>query len=403
MPSPYDNVYQTPPIVNPAAGNRWVPPSTGASSTAQDEYYRRMIENMPSRRSEALGDMGSVLSSFGSDQRSNRVVQGNFQGDYDRMMLEREAARNRTGIDAAADRRDAEGSAIQRMMLGDYLKQGGLGGGSLAHITPVSAEQRAAGGQLSADMIKRMADIGQQPGSFTPDYSFQPMDPSQYAKPGRMENISRYGGAVLGGLGALDSLTGGRSGDYLGGLLGKIPGLSRFFGAGGSAGASGLSASEAATAAAYGGNSAGAAAGSRLAGMLGRFGGGGAGAALGTYGLLRNRGMGTNIMNGATAGAGYGTMIAPGIGTLIGGGIGAGVGALRGQFGVSEKEKAARGEVAGAIEQIVAGATPQQRAEASQAGWSNPQQALANIVLRDKLGAQEGEAAMQGLFSASRG
>ena len=113
--------------------------------------------------------------------------------------------------------------------------------------------------------------------------------------------------------------------------------------------------------------------------------------------------MGTNIMNGATAGAGYGTMIAPGIGTLIGGGIGAGVGALRGQFGVSEKEKAARGEVAGAIEQIVAGATPQQRAEAASAGWSNPQQALANIVLRDKLGAQEGEAAMQGLFSASRG
>ena len=113
--------------------------------------------------------------------------------------------------------------------------------------------------------------------------------------------------------------------------------------------------------------------------------------------------MGTNIMNGATAGAGYGTMIAPGIGTLIGGGIGAGVGALRGQFGVSEKEKAARGEVARAIEQIVAGATPQQRAEAASAGWSNPQQALANIVLRDKLGATEGEAAMQGLFAASRG
>ncbi len=57
-----------------------------------------------------------------------------------------------------------------------------------------------------------------------------------------------------------------------------------------------------------------------------------AGALVGGIGLLKNRGLGTNLMNGVTAGASIGTLILPGIGTAIGAGVGALVGLFRGAF-----------------------------------------------------------------------
>ena len=127
-----------------------------------------------------------------------------------------------------------------------------------------------------------------------------------------------------------------------------------------------------------------------------------AGIAAGGYGLLKNRGTGSNILNGTQAGAGIGMLA----GGPIGAGIGAGIGALagwgRGAFGVSEAEKANRSEVDQAFNAITVGATPEQQAEAQQAGWGNPQQALASIVMRDKLGPEQADALMQQLYAQSR-
>ena len=54
-------------------------------------------------------------------------------------------------------------------------------------------------------------------------------------------------------------------------------------------------------------------------------------------------------------------------------------------FGVTEQEKQGRETAGQGRQALTAGATPQQQQEAQAAGYANPQDALAQIVLRDRL------------------
>ena len=380
--------------------------------SALDAYYKRMVDLMPSNRQSALGDLSSVLGGYSSGEKANRVTQGDFQTKYDQMMLNSQNQRNQLGqtsqsdydklkLLSAADKRDSNSDAMQKMQLGSYLQQGGLGGGKLSHLASVSDAERTAGGSLIEQMQGQLNAPAYEPTKFTPNDTFTPMDPSKYAKPGLMEKIGSYGGAITGGLGALDRLTGGKSGDYLAGLGGKIPGLSRFVGGSSAPGwmAGNIGAGGGVGPMPPGMTNAGGVMGNVLGKALPI-----AGIASGGYGLTKDRGLGGNMLNGAQAGAGIGTLMGGPIGTLIGGGIGAGVGALRGiGGGPSAAEKAARQTTDGAFQEIIAGATPEQRAEAAASGWAKPDQALASIVLRDQLGPEQGDQIMQQLFKASRG
>ena len=369
--------------------------NTAPPGSAIEQYYKRMVELMPSNRQSALGDAGSILGSFASDRRDNRVIGGNFQGEYDRSMLEREAARNRIGLDSqseydrlkllsAADKRDSTSDAMQKIQLGGWLQQGGNASAPGGAHRAVSDQERAGATGLIDQMHAQLSRPEFEPTKFEGNYDFNPTDPSKYAKPGVLENIGQYGGMALGGLSALDRLTGGRSGDYIGGLMGKIPGLGGVFG-GGSKALSGMYGMSAPNIASQGISSGGlTGAGSLSSNLLGKalpI----AGIAAGSYGLMKNRGTGTNVMNGAQTGAGIGMMA----GGPIGAGIGAGVGALagwgRGAFGVSEQEKQGRTAASESRQALTAGATPQQQQEAQAAGYANPQDALAQIVLRDRL------------------
>ena len=187
-------------------------------------------------------------------------------------------------------------------------------------------------------------------------------------------------------------ITGGKSGDAISSLLGRIPGLNKVLGSGGAGTGSGTSAAAGLGAAGAGStvtgllatrapslgvmqagagmpvtSGAGISAGGAMSNVLGK-GVPIAGAITGGYGLLKNRGTRTNIINGAQTGSSIGTMILPGIGTGIGAGIGALAGWARGWGAPNQKELAARDVGGSVISNIASGATPAQRAEAAQAG-----------------------------------
>ena len=326
--------------------------NTAPAGSAVEKYYERMMGLMPTGRQAGLADLGSVLGSFAGDQRTNRVVQGNFQGDFDRTMLEREAAKNQIGLEsqsnfdrmkllAGADKRDSVDHAMQNIQLGAHLQRGDRVTDAKTRgvsYTPSSDQEQAAARGLIDQMHGQLSRPEFEPTKFEGDFSYQPTDPSKYMKPGLMEKIGSYGGAITGGLGALDMLTGGRSGDYINKLMGRIPGVGGLFGKGGETvmNAAGIPVLKSTIGGGVPlppgvGN-----AGGLMSNLMGKA-LPVAGIAAGSYGLIKNRGLGTNMMNGAQVGAGIGSIV-PGLGTLVGAGIGAGVGGLRTLFGGGPKK-----------------------------------------------------------------
>lgn len=203
--------------------------------SAIEQYYQRMMQLMPTQRQSAMGDLGSILGGFAGDQRTNRVIQGNAQQSFDQMLMEREAARNRLGLDAqsefdrmklasAADKRDSTSDAMQKIQLGGWLQQGGNASAPGGAHRAVSDQERAAATGLIDQMHNQLNRPEYEPTKFEGKWDYQPMDPSKYAKPGLMEKIGSYGGLISGGLGAADALLGGKmlGGAKIGGWLGDI-------------------------------------------------------------------------------------------------------------------------------------------------------------------------------------
>jgi hypothetical protein len=379
-----------------------------------------------------MTDLASILGGFSSGEKANRVVEGNFQGNYDNMMVDRENAMNNMGLRAQADRNANETDALKKLQQTSYIAGGGSNYGPMSIMLggqqrqlpnfPGMAPMKPTGAEMSGarDLQGQMAARLQPGGSFQPEWNYTPRDVSEYAKPGLMEQIGSYGGAAVGGLGAIDKLTGGRVGKGIEGLLGSgfkklgglvglgggaaalpgagaapslsslipgaAPGAAMLGGAGGTSALSLAPGFEAGLNAQAGfGANAAAGAGSRIGSLVGKA-APIAGAAVGTYGLMKDRGVGNNLMNGITAGASIGSMV-PGLGTAVGAGIGAIVGGLRsiGKAGPSEQDLAGRRGVVAIQQQLASGANAQQQAEAQNAGWEKPQEALALIMLRDGL------------------
>lgn len=245
------------------------PAGPGQPGSSIEQYYQRMMELMPTRGQQTLGDVGSVLGSLASDQRTNRVVSGNFQQDYDRMLMDQEQARNNMGLQSQsdydrlmlaslADKRDSESDALKKLRMGSYLQQGGsdyqpmtgtpalnykninIPSMPIAQISGIapraaSAEERQAGGQMVTDMMSRLQQPAYQPTKFNPNYDYKPADPSKYSKPGIMEKIGSYGGTAAGLLGSIGSMAG------KGAAIGSIfPGIGTGIGAGLGAAAGGI-------------------------------------------------------------------------------------------------------------------------------------------------------------------
>ena len=363
---------------------------------------------MGDQRGQGWADLGSALGSFSSGKKSDRFMQGNFMQGHDQMMMGQEANRNILGqransdyetqmLDALKAGRGFESDDLRKLQQTAYIKGGGANVSpmsimlnnqsrqlpSFAGITPQpkTAEEMAGAGKLQESVMGRIGQPTHLPTEFKPSFTYQPSDPNEYAKPGMAENIGSYGGALAGGLGALAKFGDLSKIPGIGGMLSKIPGMGSATGAAGTTGAAG--------------------AGGAMSGLMGKalpI----AGAVTGGIGLMKDRGLGSNLMNGVTTGASIGSLV-PGIGTAVGAGIGGLVGGLRGLGGgPSEQEKAGRQAATQVRQQISSRATPQQIQEA-QASGQDPQQALAHIVLRDTLGGEQAASQiMSALFQAEK-
>lgn len=141
---------------------------------------------------DTYSDIGKVLESYGNDEANIRKDRGNWTQQYDRLRLEGEK-----------DRRLAETDALHKLAQTGYLKGGGnpykpatmLDGSVLPTFgfgpkAPSQAQLEAAN-TLEGQLLARV-----QPGA-----GFQPSPIDSYAKPGKAENIGRYGSYIGTGLG----------------------------------------------------------------------------------------------------------------------------------------------------------------------------------------------------------
>ncbi len=335
--------------------------SQGVSEGIESGIGRFLPRPIPNY-TQGLADLSSVLGGFSQGEKADRGMRGDWTQNYDQLMLQAQHARER-----------AETDALAKLANTNYIKSGGapykpasltLGGQpqSLPAFgfgpRALSAAQHVGADRLERQMLDRLQ----------PDGSYTPTNVDEYAKPGTMERIGSYGGAAIGGLGAINDLTGGKAMDWIGGLFGK-----------GGSGAAGSAAGAAGSAGSAAGGAAGAAGGGGIAGLMGQampY----VGIGTGALGLMKDRGWAGNMASGASTGAGIGTLVAPGVGTAIGAGIGALGGLLRGiGGGPSEAEKQGR-DMAGQLRNSLGSmATMGQKAEAG-----GDEGALLHIIVRDR-------------------
>lgn len=333
-----------------------------------------------------ITDIGSAIEQIANGERANRITKGDFTQNYDQLMMAAEKNRNAN-----------EADAMRKLAQTGYL----LGGGNPYHPASLnfggtqvalpdfgfgpkapSAAQQQGASTLQGQLLNRLKPGG----SYTP----QPL--SGYATPGLLENITRFGGAGAGILGAIGNIMKNtnlakKAGGVVSHLLGSGGGADLGFDTAGGMAPAALPTSAALDAAAAGVAPPAVGSGLTAGGLLsslsmpsstveglmnaapadlssiannagdfasGSGSGGGlggnliskipglggevgsviskvlplAGAVTGGIGLMHEAGLGGDIMHGAETGASIGSIV-PGLGTLVGGGIGAGVGALR--------------------------------------------------------------------------
>lgn len=251
------NIYGDP-NQTPSVGDFGIP-STVLGSGLPPSGGGSFIQNLMGGQN-GLADISKVLGGFSSGQKANRALEGQFTQNYDRLMMEAQQARNQN-----------ESDALNKLGQTSYLLQGGshfkpptlslngknynspdLGFGPIA---PSEAEKSGASA-LQAQMLGRLSPGG----------SYTPTPLNNYAKPGLAENLSSYGGAATGMLGAIPGLA-----TKVGGLLGLGGGGAA---AAGSAGASAAGTAGAAASGGLGSTLAGLATNPWTLGIAGAIGGG---------------------------------------------------------------------------------------------------------------------------------
>ena len=356
------------------------------------------------------GDAARIAGGYSEGEKANRLDRGNFVQQYDRQAGTNESNYNREMVDAQDSRNLNEKDALQKLLQTSYILQTrqqpqasrtvSLGGQSrelpsFLNRRPDYDEATMAGARSLQPMLNQRLQSG---GSYLPTKATQqPLD--DYAKAGLGEQIGSWTGVGAGVMGLLDqagllqrgggairNLMGGESAQLTGGTNSIANSLLTT-----GAGAAGLQLATGQIPAAAG-LTRGAVAAPMTRGASVAGGGGAmstltgkvlpiAGIASGGYGLMKDRGKAGNAMNGAQVGAGIGTLVGGPIGTAVGAGIGAIGGLIRGAFG--QRDPAGSQAKASTVRQLISSATPEQRAEASNAGWDHPDDALASIVLRD--------------------
>src|SRR3990167_8062578 len=209
MANPFENVSYGAPVQQrptqplfPAEATPAENPTAAAGQSIIEQLLAR-IKGGEDPATTGAADIGQVAGSLANDERLNRMSKGAFTQNYDRTML-----------DAQAGRDTSERDALKKLTITNYLKSGGFKGGGGIMLDgrmqqlptfgsaprPASTAQMESGGTLE-DMLKQRLASG---GSYLP----QPLE--SYAQPGKVENISRYGGTIASGLGVINDLMNSR-------------------------------------------------------------------------------------------------------------------------------------------------------------------------------------------------
>lgn len=225
----YDPVQGTRNPAAPLEGRQTVPPMStlpgdpqGPTPTGQSiiEQLLARIKGEDNPVTTGSANLGQVAGSLANDERMNRMAKGAFTQNYDQNMLAAQTGRNQNETDA-----------LRKIAITNYLKSGGFKGGpgsiQLGGQTrtlptfgggprPASEAQMSSAGTLENMLQQRLASGG----------SYLPQPLESYAEPGKVENISRYGGTVASGLGVINDLMGGGNGNIYkkigGGILGGL-------------------------------------------------------------------------------------------------------------------------------------------------------------------------------------
>lgn len=153
------------------------------------------------RRREPLSDLGSILGAFSQGRKADRIVGGNARSTFDRMMLDREEAMNRMGVLAQEGRNQNENDILRRINIANYVIRQGSQPSPQSDLPqysfspkPPTQEEVEAAVTLRDQLVKRL-----EAGSFTPEWSYQPTLTGD--RPGKLESITSYGGAIASLLG----------------------------------------------------------------------------------------------------------------------------------------------------------------------------------------------------------
>lgn len=144
-----------------------------------------LMSKLVGKDSTGLGDLGKTLGSFADTEAQNRSTTGDFMQGYDRLRL-----------DAQQDQRAQEADAMKKLHQSGYILGGGSKYGAPVQLNSGNMPIMPNGPMAPTDAMKSGASTlqDQMLKRLGPGGSYMPTDPTTYTKPGKAENVAKWGG-----------------------------------------------------------------------------------------------------------------------------------------------------------------------------------------------------------------
>lgn len=179
-------------VENKALGGGFWSNMLGTGKNLLTNKAGQVIEGQPG---QGMADLGKVLGGVRSNEMNQRMVEGEFMQNADRL-----------NIAASEENRNRENDALRGLAQTSYIMSGGaqplptrINSGALPNLgfgpTPISDVEKQGASSLQKQLLQRL----------TPDGQLKNTDPSTYAKPRTTENVSKWGSILTNGIGALQN------------------------------------------------------------------------------------------------------------------------------------------------------------------------------------------------------
>lgn len=165
-------------------------------SKAGSNVNKLMSSKGKDQAGQKLSDLGSVLGGSRSNEMSERMVEGEFMQGADKLNLA-----------YSEENRNRQNDAMQNLARTSYLLGGGaqplptrVNSGTLPNLgfgpKPASDAQKEGAATLQSQLLSRLYPEGQ----------LKQTNPTTYAKPGKLENASKWGSLIANGISVAKSM-----------------------------------------------------------------------------------------------------------------------------------------------------------------------------------------------------